>query len=84
MFAGGIKEGFTILHIYKSQINFASLRSILLPFCGLVYLGKERVTTKLFLQDIENRNPIFVARFHADIVTIIFSKPVTQLLQVFS
>ena len=32
MSAGGIKEGLTIPHIYKSQIHLASLRSVLLPF----------------------------------------------------
>ena len=32
MSAGGIKEGLTIPHIYKSQIHLASLRSGLLPF----------------------------------------------------
>ena len=48
MSAGGIKEGFTMPYIYKSQIHRASLRSVLLPFCGLVYLGWERVTQILF------------------------------------
>ena len=37
--AGGIKEGLTIPHIYRSQIHLAYLRSVLFPFCGLVYLG---------------------------------------------
>ena len=50
--AGGIKEGLTIPHIYRSQIHFASLRSVLFPFCGLVYLGWDRVTHKLFFSKI--------------------------------
>ena len=44
MSAGGIKEGFTISHMNKSHIHLASLRSVLFPFCGLVYLGWERIT----------------------------------------
>lgn len=32
MSAGGIKEGFTIPHIYRSQIYLASLQSVWLPF----------------------------------------------------
>ena len=52
MSAGGIKEGFTIPHIYRSQIHFASLRSVLFPFWGLVYLGWERVTQTLFFSKI--------------------------------
>ena len=39
MSADGMKEGFTIPHIYKSQIHLASLRSVLFPFIGFVYLG---------------------------------------------
>lgn len=39
MSAGGIKEGFNIPHIYRSQIHFASFRSVLFPFIGFVYLG---------------------------------------------
>ena len=54
MSAGGIKEGLTIPHIYKSQIHLASLRSVLLPFWGLVYLGWERVTQMLFFSRILN------------------------------
>ena len=38
----------------------------------------------IFLEDIENRNPILAGRFHTDISTVVFGKPVTQLLQTFS
>ncbi len=34
--AGEIKEGLIISHMKRSQIHFASLRSVLFPFCGLV------------------------------------------------
>ena len=37
----------------------------------------------ILLQDIENRDPILAGRFHADVKAMIFSKPVTQLLQPF-
>ena len=37
----------------------------------------------ILFQDIKNRNPILASRFHTDISTIIFGKPVTQLLQTF-
>ena len=50
--AGGIKEGFTIPHMYRSQIHLASLRSVLLPFWGFVYFGWERVTQMLFFSKI--------------------------------
>lgn len=44
MSAGGIKEGLIISHMNKSQIHLASLQSVLLPFCGFVYLGWARIT----------------------------------------
>ena len=34
-------------------------------------------------QDIENGDPILAGRFHADVVAVVFCKPVTQLLQTF-
>ena len=37
----------------------------------------------ILLQDIKNRDPILAGRLHADIITAIFGKPVTQLLQSF-
>ena len=37
----------------------------------------------MFLQDIENRDPVLTGRFHADVSTVIFGKPVTQLIQPF-
>jgi hypothetical protein len=37
----------------------------------------------MLLQDIENRDPILAGRFHADIITVVFCKPVTQLIQTF-
>lgn len=46
--AGGIKLGSTIPHIYRSQIHLASLRSVLLSFCGFVYLGCVNVTQQVF------------------------------------
>ena len=39
MSAGGIKLGLTMSHMNRSQIHFASLRSVLLPLRGFVYLG---------------------------------------------
>lgn len=83
MSAGGIKEGFTIPHMYKSQIHLVSLRSVLLPFWGLVYLGGKSNPDVILLQDIKNRDPILANRFHTDIITVILGKPVTQLLQSF-
>ena len=44
MSADEIKEGLNILHLYKSQIHFASLQLILFPFICFVYLGQDRVT----------------------------------------
>ena len=37
----------------------------------------------MFLQDIEYRDPILAGRFHADILAVVFSKPITQLIQTF-
>ena len=48
MLGGGIKLGLTMSHIYRSQIHLASLRSVLLPFCGFVYLGWASVTQQVF------------------------------------
>ena len=39
MAGGGIKDGLIMSHMNRSQIHLASLRSVLLPFWGLVYLG---------------------------------------------
>ena len=44
MSAGGIKEGLIISHMNRSQIHFASLRSVLFPFWGFVYFGWARIT----------------------------------------
>lgn len=49
---GGIKEGLTMLHIYKSQIHLASLCSVLLLFWDFLYWGWERVTQMLFFAKI--------------------------------
>ena len=37
----------------------------------------------ILLKNIENRDPVLAGRFHTDIITVIFGKPVTQLLQSF-
>ena len=37
----------------------------------------------MLLQDIEYRDPVLTGRFHANIVTVVFGKPVTQLIQTF-
>ena len=48
MSAGGIKEGFVIPHMNRSQIHLASFRSVLFPFCGFVYLGWSSSTWHVF------------------------------------
>ena len=45
-------------------------------------MGKSNPKVILF-KDIENRNPILAGRFHTNIDTVIFGKPVTQFLQTF-
>jgi len=37
----------------------------------------------ILLQNIKNRDPVLTGRFHADISTVVFIKPFTQLLQTF-
>ena len=37
----------------------------------------------MFLQDVENGDPVFAGRFHTDIRTVVFGKPVAQLIQTF-
>jgi len=37
----------------------------------------------ILLQDIKYWDPILAGRFHADIIAVVFSKPVTQLVQTF-
>lgn len=49
---------------------------------GIFGMGKRNPQVVL-LQDIENRNPILAGRFHANIVAVVLSKPVTQLVQAF-
>ena len=36
-----------------------------------------------FLKDIEYRDPILTGRFHTNILAVVFSKPITQLIQPF-
>ena len=38
----------------------------------------------MLLEDVENRDPILTGRFHTNIGTVIFGKPITQLIQTFS
>ncbi len=45
--ANGIKEGFTLPHIYRLHIYVASFQSVLFPFIDLVCLGWDRVTHTL-------------------------------------
>ncbi len=45
-------------------------------------MGKRNPMVML-LENIENRDPIFTGRFHADILAVVFCKPVTQLIQSF-
>ena len=49
---------------------------------GIFGIGKGNPDVILF-QDIENGDPILAGRFHADVVAVVFCKPVTQLLQTF-
>ena len=37
----------------------------------------------ILLQDIKNRDPVFAGGFHTNVGTIVFSKPINQLLQPF-
>nr|WP_243117584.1 hypothetical protein [Extibacter muris] len=34
--------------------------------------------------NIENRDPVLTGRFHTNIFAVVFSKPITQLIQSFS
>ena len=43
-------------------------------------MGKSNLDVML-LPNIKNRNPVFTGRFHTDICTAVFRKPVTQLIQ---
>lgn len=66
----GIKEGFAMPHIYRPQVYFASLRSVLFPFYGLVYLNWERNQKVMRLQGVENKDPILTGGFRADLGTV--------------
>ena len=60
------------------------LRSVLLVFLGdgIFGVGKSDPDV-ILLQNIKNRDPVLTGRFHADISTVVFIKPFTQLLQTF-
>ena len=49
---------------------------------GIFGVGKSTPDV-ILLQNIKNRDPVLTGRFHADIRTVVFRKPVTQLLQTF-
>ena len=49
---------------------------------GIFGVGKSNPDV-ILLQDIKNRDPKLAGRFHTDIITVVFRKPVTQLLQTF-
>ncbi len=52
----GIKLGFIMFHMKRSQIHLAFLRSVLFPFWGLVYLGWVRVTKQDFSRTLKTGN----------------------------
>lgn len=35
----------------------------------------------VLLQNVKNRDPVFAGRFHTDVSAVVFSKPITQLIQ---
>ena len=37
----------------------------------------------IVFQDVVNRDPVFTGRFHTNILAVVFSKPITQLIQPF-
>jgi hypothetical protein len=49
---------------------------------GIFGVGKSNPDV-ILLQDVKNRDPVLAGRFHADIRTVVFRKPVIQLLQAF-
>ena len=71
-------------HATHIQITdpFGILTVSLIPLhrLGIFGMGKRNPKVML-LQDIENRDPVFAGRFHADIVAFVLCKPVTQLIQ---
>lgn len=66
-----------------SYLCILTIRLITLLRFGIFGVGKSKPNI-ILLQDIKNRDPILAGRFHADIITVILGKPVTQLLQSFS
>lgn len=56
----------------------------LVTFHRLGIFGMRKSDPKvMFLENVENRDPILSGRFHTNIFTVVFSKPVTQLIQSF-
>lgn len=49
---------------------------------GIFWLRKSNPDVILF-QNIKNRDTVLTGRFHADIRTVVFGKPVTQTIQTF-
>ena len=84
MSAGGIKEGLTMPHMYRSQIHFASLRSVLFPYMGFMYLGWDIVTQILCCSKILKTGIQYftVSSMHTSL-QLYFASPVTQLIQSF-
>ena len=56
-----MKLGLIISHMNRSQIHFASFRSVLLPFCGLVYLGCASVTRQVLSRMLNTGTQYFPA-----------------------
>ena len=73
---------------YAAHIQIADLFGVFaVGFVSFLWFGVfgmgKSISKVMFFQDIENRDPVLAGRFHANIRTVIFSKPVTQLIQIF-
>ena len=68
-----------IAHIFWSILWIQAY----LPYIGIFGVRKSNPYV-ILLQDIKNRDPILTGRFHANISTVVFGKPIAQLLQTFS
>lgn len=82
-FRGGDKTWF--YHVAHEEVAdpFGILAVGLVPFLGPGILGMGKGNETGFLKDVENGDPVFAGRLHADLETGVFGKPVRQLPKTF-
>ena len=79
------KDKTRLCHVVHEEVTdpFGILAIRLVPFLGLGILGMRKGDKTGVFKDVEDGNPVFAGRLHADLEAGVFGKPVSQLLQSF-